>query len=348
MKKVPMQLPVGAIDARRNFLRLALGTGAGAVVGGGLLSACGGGDPEPQAADGRAQALSTTTTTTCLPTTYAVVAPSYAGGATVATMTVTNTSGVLDLSFAAPPGCTISEIYLWVGNDLANVPTGQYGAAAFEFPHHFVAQAPSESAQLSIPLSSVSLPAEPCAQPLYILAKVFTTCGYGFVSGSGTYLGMPYAAYQLCGLDCTVLQGCETAFAKGGYVFASDARANPEALSSLGLARNRWGWAIRRSDTGTTVHNIYAGAGLNDISRGTLVGTVSINWNRTTATVTYALVSGVVMTEAHLYAGTTAPTTIAPGQYGNNASFLTPTSSHTFTVPLAGSVAWFIVHAVVC
>lgn len=348
MKKVPMQLPVGAIDARRNFLRLAFGTGAGAVVGGGLLAACGGGDPEPQVADGREQALSTTTTTTCLPTTYPVVAPSYAGGATVATMTVTNTSTHLDLSFAAAPGCPMSQILVWVGNDLANVPSSQYGVNAFGFPHQFVAPAPGESAQLSIPLGSISLPAEPCAQPLYILAKVFTTCGYGFVSGSGTYLGTPYAAYQLCGLDCTVLEGCETAFAKGGYVFASDARANPESLSSLGLARNRWGWAIRRTSTGRTVHDVYAGAGLNDTARGQLVGTVSIDWNGTTAIVTYNLVAGVVMTEAHLYAGSTAPTTIAPGQYGNIASFLTPTSSHTFTVPLAGSVAWFIVHAVVC
>ena len=75
---------------------------------------------------------------------------------------------------------------------------------------------------------------------------------------------------------------------------------------------------------------------------------VSIAWDGATATATYALVSGVVMTEAHLYAGPTAPATMAPGQYGNIASFSTPTSSHTFTVRLSGSVAWFVVHAVVC
>lgn len=342
MKKLPAHPTFDAAPARRSFLRLALGAGAGAVVGGGLLAACGGGDPE---AVGREDAQNTTTT--CTPITFPVVTLG-ATSTTVATMVVANTATTIDLSFAASPNCQMSQIYVWIGHDLANVPTNQFGVNPFAFPLHFEAPAPGDAAQLSIPLQSISLPSDPCSQPIYIFAKVFTSCGLGFVSGSGVYLNTPYAAYQLCGLDCTVLEGCETAFAKGGYVFASDGKANPEGLSSLGLTRNRWGWAIRRTSTGTTVHNIYAGAGLNDISRGTLVGTASIAWDGTTATVTYALASGVSMTEAHLYAGSTAPTTIAPGQYGNTASFLTPVTSHTFTVPVSGSASWFVVHAVVC
>lgn len=344
MKKVPMKLPVGAIDARRNFLRLAFGTGAGAVIGGGLLTACGGGDPEPQVADGREQPLNTTST--CAPATYPVVTQR---GVTVGSMTVSNTTTDLVLDFAPVAGCSpMTQVFVWVGSDLALVPANQFGVNHFGFPIQVPVGAPGETARVTIPLNSIALPSDPCAQPLYILAKVFTSCDFAFAAGSGTYLNTTYVTYQLCGLNCTVLEGCETAFAKGGYVFASDGRANPERLVSLALARNRWGWAIRRTGTGTTVHNVYAGAGLNDISRGTLVGTVSINWDGTTATVTYALASGVVMTEAHLYAGSTAPTTIAPGQYGNIADFVEPATSHTFTVPLSGSEAWFIVHAVVC
>jgi hypothetical protein len=346
MKKVPAPLPVDRIDPRRNFLRLALGTGAGAVIGGGLLAACGGGDPEPQAADGRAQPLNLTTT--CVPQTYSHIQSG--GSAIVGTMTVSNTSTSLDLSFAAPDGCTLTNVFVWVGSDPSNVPNDSGALRVAEFPHQIVTSSPTAS--LSIPLSDISKPVDPCTQPLVIFAKVITSsCGFGWATGSTAYLGNPYVTYQLCGIpDCgTVLQGCETAFAYGTHVFASDAKANPApSLPSLRLTRNRWGWAIRRTSTGTTTHNVYAGAGLNDISKGTLVGTVSINWSGTTAVVTYNLATGVVMTEAHLYAGSTPPTTIAPGQYGNNASFTTPVSSHTFTVPLAGSVAWFIVHAVVC
>lgn len=348
MKKLPALLPTDTIDKRRNFLRLALGTGAGAVIGGGLLSACGGGDPE--VADGRSQPLSVTTTTTCTPTNYLVVP--LAGGASVATMAVSNTATTLELNFAPASGCELQNIFVWIGSDPINVPNNGVDVDFNSFPHKILSIAsPGSSARLSVALDTISLPSDPCTQPLYIFAKVFTTCGFGWATGGGTYLGYPYVSYQLCGLDCTVLKGCETAFAKGGYVFASEARANPEGLLSLGLTRNRWGWAIRRTGSGTTVHNVYAGAGLNNISKGTLVGTVSIAWggSGTVATVTYSLVSGVAMTEAHLYAGTTAPTTIAPGQYGNNASFTTPVSSHTFTTaPLTGSSAWFIVHAVVC
>lgn len=342
MKKSPAHLPTDAFGARRSFLRLALGAGAGAVVGGGLLAACGGGDPET--ADSREQPLNATTT--CSPVNYPVVTP---GGATVATMTVSNTTTTLNLNFAAAAGCALTNIYVWIGNDPASAPSNVYNNVDINaFPHKIAVASPGSSFELSVPLDTISLPSDPCTGPLYIFTKVFTDCGYGWPAGGSTHLNFPYVAYQLCGLDCTVLEGCETAFAKGGYVFASDARANPEGLASLGLARNRWGWAIRRTGTGTTVHNIYAGAGQNNISRGTLVGTVSIGWDGTTATATYELASGVVMTEAHLYAGNTAPTTIAPGQYGNIASFLTPTSSHTFTVPLSGDEAWFIVHAVVC
>jgi hypothetical protein len=348
MKKLPSRFPGDATDARRSFLRLAFGTGASAAIGGGLLAACGGGDPET--ADGRAQPLSTTTTT-CAPTTYPVAVLGV-GGATVATMTVSNTSTTLDLSFAAATGCEMQSVFVWVGNDPTNVPNNGIDVDFNAFPHKILGIAqPGSSAQLSVALDSISLPSDPCTQPLYIFAKVFTTCGFGWAAGGVSYLGYPYVSYQLCGLDCTVLQGCETAFAKGGYVFASEARANPEGLTSLRLTRNRWGWAIRHTGAGTEEYDVYAGAGLNNTTNGTRVGTVSITWNGsgTVATVTYSLVSGVVMTEAHLYAGSTSPTTIAPGQYGNNASFTTPVSSHTFTTaPLSGSTAWFIVHAVVC
>ena len=90
---------------------------------------------------------------------------------------------------------------------------------------------------------------------------------------------------------------------------------------------------------------------LNKISAGKLVGTLTVNYTGTQATVTYALASGAVMTEAHLYAGDNKPTTVAPGQYGNTAYFATAATSHTFTVPVSasnGDGVWLIAHAVVC
>jgi len=61
--------------------------------------------------------------------------------------------------------------------------------------------------------------------------------------------------------------------------------------------------------------------------------------------------SGYSFGELHLYAGDYKPTTVAPGQYGNLASFDPNSTQYTFTVPLAdtnGDGVWLIAHAVVC
>ncbi len=129
------------------------------------------------------------------------------------------------------------------------------------------------------------------------------------------------------------------------------ARANPEGLPSLGLSRNRWGWAINLTAPGTTTYPIYAGAGLNHTGAGQRVGTLTVSYTGSQVTATYAMAPGAKMTEAHLYAGDTKPTTIAPGQFGNTATFAMPATTHSVTVDVAdsnGDGVWLIAHAVVC
>lgn len=140
----------------------------------------------------------------------------------------------------------------------------------------------------------------------------------------------------------------QTAFAKGNYVFTTDKKSNPERLPSLGLTRNRWGWAINVTTAGVTTYDIYAGAGLNNTSKGTKVGTLTVNWDGTNATVTYNLLSGFTTSGVHVYAGDNRPTTIAPGQYGNTASFdpNVSTYSNTYAVSDSGTDGiWIIAHA---
>jgi hypothetical protein len=143
---------------------------------------------------------------------------------------------------------------------------------------------------------------------------------------------------------------CETAFAKGGWVWTTSPKSNPEHLPSLELTRNRWGWAVNLTTSGTTAYPIWAGAGLNNTANGVLVGELTVDWDGTTAVVTYTLDPGFTLAEVHLYAGDARPTTTAPGQYGYLDS--PDAATYTFTVPLAdddGVVGvWLIAHAVVC
>jgi hypothetical protein len=93
---------------------------------------------------------------------------------------------------------------------------------------------------------------------------------------------------------------------------------------------------------------LYTGAGLNDINNGTAVGDVTIDWDGTEAEITIDLYPGYSLWEVHIYAGTTMPTTTAPGQYGNTFEYEDFKFSFKETFDVEGEEAWFIIHAVVC
>jgi YD repeat-containing protein len=140
----------------------------------------------------------------------------------------------------------------------------------------------------------------------------------------------------------------QTAFAKGNFVFTTDTKSNPEKLASLNLTKNRWGWAINIKDVGSYEYEIWAGAGLNYTSNGTLVGTLRVTWDGSNATVAYEIDPDFSLCGIHVYAGDFRPTTIAPGQYGYTMSFDPKVNnySNTFAVADSGTDGiWIIAHA---
>jgi hypothetical protein len=111
------------------------------------------------------------------------------------------------------------------------------------------------------------------------------------------------------------VDGHETAYAFGG-----DA-----ASCFINYGFNRWGWTNQISE-GAYEWPIYAGAGQCDLSKGTHVGTLSVQYADGTVTATYNLFDGFALnTTAHFYAGSTAVPqrcnpksctgTVAPGEY---------------------------------
>lgn len=349
---------------RRRFLHLAAAGGAGLLASGGLLTGCG---PGEAGTEGRAQASSTGQA--CGMTTWSLTM----GRTTVVgTVTVSNDATSLFVTYAIDsakfPDCTFGTLHAWVGNDLAHVPANPQGTPV---PGHFpyaVDASGSTSHTLTIPLTSLSIvdAAQSCELSLSVVthAEVNRTQAGGTVTHETAFGGAIagagarwwfYDAYALCcEFGTPTVETCTTAFAKGGYVFTTDDNSNPEGLLSLALTRNRWGWAINLTAPATTNYEIWAGAGLNNTANGTLVGTLTVDWDGTgtIATVTYTMTGGCTIKEAHLYAGDAQPTTIAPGQYGHLATFDPKVSTCTFNnVPLVdtdGDGVWLIAHAVVC
>lgn len=263
---------------------------------------------------------------------------------------------------------TISEnIKMWLGTNLENLDGGGITRpSAGGFPYKATVTS-GNTHTFTVPLNLIPFyDATKCGvQPIYVVvhADVLVCDGSGNPSGGETAFGGdvpgPGKAWWFYSVYTPVC--CETpppppstnklgtAFAKGGWVFTTDKKSNPEKLPSLNLTKNRWGWAINLTTAGTTTYDLWVGAGLNYTSKGIKVGSVTITYNGLQAIVTYTLNSGYVIEEAHVYAGDFKPTTLAPGQYGNTICFDPLVSTYTLTVDVAdtnGDGVWFIVHAV--
>jgi len=348
---------------RRRLLHLAAAGAGFALAGGTLLTACGGGSAAGR--EERAGVLAAGGT--CGTTTWNLTM----GQTTVVgTVTVSNDADNLHVTYAIDtvnfPDCTFGTLHAWAGNDLTTVPTNRQGIPVpGQFPHVFDATGLT-SHTFTIALSSLAIAdaTQACALSLFVVAHAevnraqadgtaqHETAFGGATAGAGPRWWF-YGSYVLCcEFGTPVVETCETAFAKGSHVFTTDTSSNPEQLPSLNLTRNRWGWAINLTAPGSSTYDLWAGAGLNDTSKGNKVGTLQIAWDGASAVVMYTMSGTCTIKEAHVYADDSTPTTIAPGQYGNLATFDPKVSTCTFTVPLAdtdraGGV-WLIAHAVVC
>lgn len=257
----------------------------------------------------------------------------------------------------------LENIKVWVGDNLDLLPrAGNNAPIAGAFP--FKANATGQSHTMTIPFSSIDIYSGnkiTCNNSsLYVFVHVDISIGGssseatawgGCLAGKDSPRWYFYSTYTTGCCDTPPpSDNCysQTAFAKGGWIFTTDKKSNPENLPSLGLTKNRWGWAINVTATGNTTYPIYAGAGLNSISKGKLVGTLDVSWNGSTATVTYTMNGGFALTGTHVYAGDNKPTTIAPGQYGNTTSFDPFASNYTGTYNVSdsnGDGIWIIAHA---
>jgi hypothetical protein len=122
---------------------------------------------------------------------------------------------------------------------------------------------------------------------------------------------------------------------------------------------NRWGWSNGPLTEGSYIFDIYASAGQCNLSKGTKVGTLNVNYSNGTAEVTYQLGGSnpetglpYTLTETHLYVGNeplarnNGEFTVAPGQfpYINSELF---TTSRTYTVTGLNGEIYIVAHATV-
>jgi hypothetical protein len=258
------------------------------------------------------------------------------------------------------------NIKIWVGTDLSKLDGGGVDRPnAGHFAFKYTVPTATTSYTVKIPLKDIYIyDVTKCdAQAIYFVVHADVLTETGDQESAQTAFGgnidpgtKPWWYYDSFTPTCCStlppppsIEKYGTAFAKGGWVFTTDKKSNPEKLPSLNLTNNRWGWAINLISAGTTTYNLWVGAGLNTTSKGKLVGTVTVNFDGAQAIVTYNLSSGYLIEEAHVYAGDFRPTTLAPGLYGNSYYFDPKVNSYSITVDVSdtnGDGIWLIVHAV--
>ena len=144
--------------------------------------------------------------------------------------------------------------------------------------------------------------------------------------------------------DCTCGPGgCETAFAYS-YCYAT-------CFSYWGF--NNWGWSNGPLPAGEYYFKLYAGAAQCDLSKGEKVGWLKVNYDGSTAVVTYRMYYGHRMDETHLYVGNeplprkNGDFTVSPGQFPLSHD-LTNAWRDRYTVEGLSGEIYVVAHAVVC
>jgi hypothetical protein len=146
---------------------------------------------------------------------------------------------------------------------------------------------------------------------------------------------------------------CETAFAYGDSQATCFLDIDQDGDGSGDF--NRWGWTGGPLAPGTYVWDVYAGAGQCDLNKGTVVGTLTVDYDGSVATASFQMNPPYTMSDAHLYIGNELlPTdvngnyTVAPGQNPQVFDFTDAPTSHSFDDVSVSGDAFVVAHTTVC
>jgi hypothetical protein len=262
-------------------------------------------------------------------------------------LTIGNDATNLYVSFDATNGVIMStDLYVGPESLIPGVNIGG-GTGHFNlglFPYHSVHPYPFVTTYMyTIPLQGL-----PDCFAVVGNAKMISTDGvvrncYGILNTLSWGYYFSYCK-QICPPPPST---CETAYAYG------EQYANC-FLNIPGVTSNNWGWSNGPIGPGTYAWPIYAGAGQCNINKGTLVGTLVVNYTPPTAIVTYSMGIGFVLNGTHLYVGSqilplkNGKFTTAPGQFPYKHDNLNGVISDTFTINgLSGNI-YVAAHSEAC
>ncbi|HEX5001595.1 MAG TPA: hypothetical protein VFW78_03795 [Bacteroidia bacterium] len=266
-----------------------------------------------------------------------------------------NVDDAVQVCYTTIDGWELTEAHFFIGTSSSQIPMTKSGnPIPGQFPYNSGDITGQTSYCFTIPFSAIGFN---CPGPtMYVIAahaavrKSDGNGGYqtqtGWGAGTRITTKGNWGTYFNIWITCTPnppTETCtETAFAKG-----SNSICFEDLQTLIGQPNGngfRWGWSNGPITTpGTYTMTLWAGAGLCNTNNGTNVGTLTVVYTGTSATVTYNVVAPYMLTETHLYVGCTelyydcngsnCGYTLAPGQFPYTADHGTPgVSTYTYTV----------------
>jgi hypothetical protein len=283
----------------------------------------------------------------------------------------------LVITYTMQNGWVLGEAHTWSGTSVLDMPQSSKGHPKIgNFPDNSGSITGATSYTVSFLLSDFGLAGDEveCDPVTFFVAAhavvLKDSDGDGAYEGSETAWGAgerfvprgTWATYFSGELQCTEDGGggaepgeknCETAFAFGGddATCFLDIDENGDGAGDF----DRWGWTNGPVGSGVFVWDVYAGAGGCDLAKGTVVGSLIVNSDGDSMTVTLELDPPYTMEDAQLYVGGellhrngAGELTVAPGQYPQVVELPDGSSRHTFApVPVSADVH-VVAHATVC
>jgi len=281
----------------------------------------------------------------------------------------------LEVTYTTKDCWELTEVHLWIGTSLTQMPqTNKGNPIPGQFPYKSGDITGATTYTFTIPFTDIGFEcgdtttfyaaAHAALRCLQADGSYQTETGWG--NGDRIVAKGNWATYFTFNIFCSgsnPSEECETAFAYGAdyaHCFIDDLDFAPWNIPDGYF--ERWGWTNGPLGTGTYYFDIYAGAAQCDLSKGTLVGTLTVAYSGGTATVTYTMNTGYTMDETHLYVGndilakkctppssTNCEWTVAPGQFPYKHDGLPDnTTTDTYTVTGLSGDIFVVAHAVVC
>ena len=276
-------------------------------------------------------------------------------------------SDSLEVTYTTTGCWELVEAQLWIGTDLSQMPkTSKGNPIPGLFPYKSGDITGLTTYTFIVPFTDLGFECGDTTT-FYAAAHATLRCPNGDGSyqtqtgwGHGTRITPKgsWAEYFTFNIVCDgniLSEVCETAFAYGdnyAHCFITGLDFSPWNIPDNTF--NRWGWTNGPLGAGEYEFDIYVGAGQCDLSKGTLVGTLTVDYDGSTADVTYAMDSGFTMDETHLYVGSEILPrdvnnnyTVAPGQYPYQHDLDDATTDSYTVTGLSGDI-FVVAHAVVC